>query len=220
MRLQGVIFDMDGVLVDSESLWHEVRRDFVAGFGGRWTEDDQRAVMGANSAQWAGHIRSNFGVELENQEVIARVVSLLEERLSQNLPLLPGAREAVTRLAAAYPLAVASSSPRRVIEKVLEGAGLGRRFEALVSSDEVERGKPSPDVYLEACRRLAVEPHRAVAIEDSTNGIKAADAAGLSVVALPNPHFPPTREALRLAGSVIETLHELTPQLVEQTADG
>lgn len=214
--LQGIVFDMDGVIIDSEETWHEVRRDFVAGYGGRWVEDDQRAVMGANSRQWAEHIRTRFAVPLSTGEVIDEVVRLLGERYRQKLPLLPGAQEAVRALSERYPLAVASSSPKSVIEAVLEAAGLADRFTAYVSSDEVERGKPSPDVYLLACERLRVDPAASVAIEDSANGIRAAKSAGLVVVAVPNPHFPPDDEALSLAARVVETPEGLTPELFSE----
>lgn len=213
-RPKGVVFDMDGVILDSEVLWHEVRRDFVAGYGGHWTEEDQRAVMGANSLQWAAHIRDGFGVPLPEAEIILRVVALLEERYAEHLPLIPGAVEAVRRLASDFTLALASSSPGGVIEYALRAAGLAGCFAAWVSSDEVGRGKPAPDVYLEACRRIAVDPREAAAVEDSSNGIRAAHGAGLAVIAIPNPAFPPTPEALALADQVLTKTNDLSPELV------
>jgi len=219
-RFEGLVFDMDGVILNSEGTWHEVRRDFVAGYGGRWVEEDQRAVMGANSRQWAEHIRGRFDVPLSNEQVIDGVVRMLQERYRQKLPLLPGATEAVGELSELYPLAVASSSPKSVIEAVLEAAGLADRFAAYVSSDEVEQGKPSPDVYLLACERLGVSPSASAAIEDSANGIKAAESAGLMVVAVPNPHFPPDDEALGLAARVVATPQGLTPELFRELEAG
>ncbi len=219
-RFEGLVFDMDGVIVDTETTWHEVRRDFVAGYGGRWAEEDQRAVMGANSRQWAEHIRERFDVALSNEQVIEGVVRMLEERYRRELPLLPGAREAVRGLAKCYPLALASSSPKSVIEAVLEAAGLADRFTAYVSSDEVEQGKPSPDVYLLACERLQVDPAGSAAIEDSANGIRAANSAGLLVVAVPNPHFPPDDEALGLAARVVTSPEALTPELFRELEAG
>ncbi len=213
-----VVLDMDGVLIDSEQLWHEVRRDYAARFGGRWTADDQRAVMGANSLQWARHIRERFGVPLSPEDVIGGVVALLLERYAEHLPLLPGAVEAVRRLAEAFPLGLASSSPARVIEWVLGTTGLEGCFRAWVSSDEVARGKPAPDVYLLALQRLGAVDAPSVAVEDSGNGIEAAHRAGMGVIAVPNQAFPPGARALDLADVVVVSLAEVTPDLVRRAA--
>jgi HAD superfamily hydrolase (TIGR01509 family) len=217
-RPPAVVFDLDGVIIDSEQAWNEVRRAYSASWGGRWTDDDQRAVMGHNSRQWAAHIREHFGVPASEDEVIRGVVQLLLRRYEERPPLLPGAAEAVRRLAGGCRLAVASSSPLEVIEHVLRAAGLADAFAAVVSSDEVERGKPAPDVYLTACARLGVEPARAVAVEDSGNGIRAAHNAGMCVIALPNPHFAPAPDALALAARVIASPADLTVELVEAVA--
>jgi HAD superfamily hydrolase (TIGR01509 family) len=131
------------------------------------------------------------------------------------LPLFPGAVQAVQRLAARWPLGLASSSNPEVIELVLSESGLDRSFRAWVSSTDIGPGKPAPDVYLEAVRRLGVEPGDCVAIEDSENGIKSAHAAGLRVIAIPNPEFPPDRDALALADHIADSLDALTPRLVE-----
>jgi HAD superfamily hydrolase (TIGR01509 family) len=214
VSIEAVIFDMDGVILDSETAWHEVRRDFVAEHGGSWTEDDQRAVMGANSVQWAEHIRRRFGVPLATEEVVDRVVQRLGARFSRKLPLLPGAVEAVQRMATRYPLGLASSSPRGVIDLVLQASGLSGCFRAWISSDEVQGGKPRPDVYLAACKLVGVQPANAAAVEDSANGLRAAHAAGLAVVAVPNAAFPPEPEALELADLVIARVADLDPSAV------
>jgi HAD superfamily hydrolase (TIGR01509 family) len=213
--IRAIVFDMDGVLVDSEPLWHEVRRDLAAAHGGRWGEEDQRAVMGDNSRQWASYLRRRFGVPGDDEEIIARVVFELLRRYDESLPLLPGAAETVRGLAARWPLGLASSSPRRVIDHVLEHAGLAGCFAARVSSDEVRRGKPEPDVYLEACRRLGVAPAETLAVEDSTNGLKSAAAAGMRVVAAPGPAFAPDAGALAVADAVLTRLTELDVAFVE-----
>lgn len=211
MDVQAVIFDLDGVILDSESVWHQVRHDYVRAHGGRWTEDDQKAVMGANSLQWARHINQVCGVPLPPEEIYAGVVAGLRKAYDAHLPLYPGAVEAVRRLADAYPLAVASSSPREIIEYVLGLAGLRALFRALVSSDDVERGKPEPDVYHEACTRMGCTPERTVAVEDSANGIRAALAAGMVVVAIPNPVFPPPPDVVAAAHAVLGSVAELEP---------
>lgn len=216
--VHAVVWDMDGVLIDSEQVWHEVRRDYAARFGGHWTEDDQRAVMGANSLQWARHIQERFGVPLGPEAVIDGVVTLLLERYAEHLPLLPGAVEAVRRLVHEFPLGLASSSPARVIRWVLGAAGLDGCFEAWVSSDEVAQGKPAPNVYRLALERLGATGGTAVAVEDSGSGIVAAHRAGMAVIAVPNKAFPPDAKALDLADLVVVSVAEVTPDLVRRAA--
>jgi HAD superfamily hydrolase (TIGR01509 family) len=213
-RIEAVVFDMDGVLLDSEPVWHEVRRDFVAAHSGRWEEQDQRAMMGANSAQWSAYIRGHFHLALTEKEIYGAVVMALRDRYSRTLPLLPGAGAAVRRLSSAFRLGLASSSPAELIDFVLSSARLSRCFATVVSSDDVARGKPAPDVYLRACSLLEVEPQRAAAVEDSSNGIRAAWAAGMAVVAVPNPSFPASAEALALASAVLPSLEPLTEDFV------
>jgi len=214
MGIDTVIFDMDGVIVDTEQLWNDVRHDFAVAHGGRWTGDDQPAVMGANSLQWAAYMREQCGVDLPNDEIYAGVIRGLRERYARDLPLIEGAREAIVSLVPRYRLGLASSSPRELIEYVLELAGLGESFAAVVSSDEVARGKPEPDVYREACARLEASPRCSVAVEDSSNGIRSAAGAGLAVIAIPNPAFPPSIAALGLADVVLGSVKQLTIAVV------
>jgi HAD superfamily hydrolase (TIGR01509 family) len=213
-----VIFDLDGVLIDSEPVWDEARRQFVLEHGGRWHDCAQKDMMGMSSIEWSRYIRDRLGVDLPperiSQEVVRRLTVLYRERL----PLVPGAREAIERLAARWPLGLASSSNRELIDLVLEVSGLGPLFEATVSSEEVARGKPAPDVYLEASHRLGVAPTRCVAIEDSHNGILSAAAAGMAVVAIPNRQFPPGEEAIAAAACALSSIDELTPEVVEASA--
>jgi len=209
-----VIFDLDGVIIDSEELWNEVRRDFTVAHGGTWTERDQRAVMGDDSWQWAHHIRIECGVELGERRIIDGVVRRLLARYEEHLPVIAGAREAVVGLSRAHRLGLASSAPPEVIRYVVRAAGLAGVFSGWLSSDDVGVGKPAPDAYLAACARLHVDRAGAAAVEDSENGLRAARNAGLAVVAVPNRRFPPSPEALELADLVLTSIAELTPVAV------
>ena len=212
--IEAVIFDLDGVIVDSEQVWDDVREQLARERGGRWHDRAQADMMGMSSPEWSRYMHEEIGLEESPAEINDEVVRRLLARYRADLPLIDGAVEAVRRLAADMPLAVASSSNRPVIDTVLERAGLTALFAATVSSEEVERGKPAPDVYLEATRRLGQEPSRCAAVEDSSNGLRSAAAAGLRVVAIPNRHYPPAAEALALAHVVVGTLDELTVEVV------
>jgi HAD superfamily hydrolase (TIGR01509 family) len=211
---EAVVFDLDGVLLDSEKVWDEVREQLTRERSGRWTEKAQREMMGMSSPEWSRYMHDELGVPEPPEEISAEVVRRLEEMYRRELPLLDGAREAVERLAARWPLGLASSSNRELIDLVLEVGGLGHYFRVTVSSEEVAHGKPAPDVYLEAARRLAVATENCAAVEDSRNGIRSAKAAGMRVIAIPNPHFPPDAESLALADVTLGSLDELTPATV------
>jgi HAD superfamily hydrolase (TIGR01509 family) len=211
--MRAVVFDLDGVLVDSEHLWDRARRELVDELGGRWKTNATQDMMGMSSPEWSSYLHDGLGVELEPAEISADVVRRLEALYREELPLLPGAREAVLAAAEQWPLGLASSANREIIDLVLELAELGNAFAATVSSEEVARGKPAPDVYLEAARRLGVAAADCAAVEDSSNGLRSAAAAGMTVVALPNPRFPPDADALALATVVIGSLDELEPVL-------
>jgi HAD superfamily hydrolase (TIGR01509 family) len=207
---EAVVFDLDGVLLQSEEVWDAVREHYVRERGGRYDEEVQRAMMGMSAPEWSRFLHEDAGVPDDMDEINSEVVRRMLEAYRRELPLLPGAVAAVRRTADAFPLALASSSNREVFEEVLELAGLADCFRATVSSEEVERGKPAPDVYLEAARRLGVDPKRCAAVEDSHAGIRSARAAGMRVVAIPNVAYPPDEEALRLADAVVRSLDELT----------
>ena len=196
--IEAVVFDMDGVIVDSEQVWDDVREQLAGERGGRWHVRAQAEMMGMSSPEWSRYMHEVIGLAESPQEINDEVVRRMLERYRSELPLLDGAVDAVRRFAAELPLAVASSSNRPLIEAVLETAGIADAFAVTVSSEEVARGKPAPDVYLEAVRRLGVEPTRAAAIEDSSNGLRAAHAAGLRVLALPNSHYPPAPASSRM----------------------
>ncbi len=212
--IEAVVFDLDGVIVDTEQVWDEVREQLVRERGGRWHDGAQAAMMGMSSTEWSRYIHDELGLADSPEEINDEVVRRMLERYRQDLPLIDGAVDAVRQLAAELPLAVASSSNRPLIEAVLEGAGIADLFAAVVSSEEVARGKPAPDVYLEAARRLGVEPGRCAAVEDSSNGIRAAHAAGMRVLALPNAHYLPAPDALALADTVLSSPEELTVELL------
>jgi HAD superfamily hydrolase (TIGR01509 family) len=210
--IEAVVFDLDGVVVDSEQVWDDVREQLVRERGGRWTETAQADMMGMSSPEWSRYLHEELGLAEPPEELNEEVVRRMLQRYRKELPLIEGAVEAVQRLAAAFPLAVASSSNRPLIEAVLETARIAELFSVVVSSEEVARGKPAPDVYLEAARRLGVAPERCAAVEDSSNGLRSAHAAGLRVLAIPNAHYPPAPDALALADTVLGSLAELTAE--------
>ena len=218
MSIAAVIFDLDGVLIDSEGIWSEARRELALERGGRWPPEALRAMMGMSSTEWSAYMHDVLGVELSPQRISEEVVSRVEQLYRERLPLLPGATETVSELARVWPLGLASSANRPVIDLFLELSGLADRFAATVSSEEVPRGKPAPDVYLEAARRIEVEPTECIAVEDSSNGLRSAAAAGMTVIAVPNREFPPDADALALAGLVVDSLAQLTVDRVEEVS--
>ena len=216
--VDAVVFDMDGLLLDSEAVWDEVREGLVRERGGRWHDGAQRDMMGMSSKEWSWYMHDELGLAEPPEQINAEVVRRMQERYREALPVIPGAPEAVKRLAAAFPLGLASSSNRPLIDLALAGMGVDDLFRTTVSSEEVGRGKPAPDVYLETARRLGVNPSRAAAVEDSHNGILSARAAGMRVIAVPNPSFPPGDEALAAADVVLGSLDELDPSVVDRGA--
>jgi HAD superfamily hydrolase (TIGR01509 family) len=216
-NLEAVIFDLDGVIVDSEHVWDAAREALARERGGRWHEGAQRDMMGMSSVEWSRYMHDVIGLKDPPEEISAEVVRRLETTYREELPLIDGATEAVARLAQRWPLGLASSSNREIIDLVLDLSDLDRFFRATVSSEEVQRGKPAPDVYLEAARRLGTSPERSAAVEDSRNGILSARAAGMRVIAIPNTRFPPDEEALAAADAVIPSITGLTPDAVEKS---
>jgi len=212
--IQAVVFDLDGVLLASEEVWDDVREEYVRERGGRYDAEIQRAMMGMSSTEWSRYLHDVAGVPDEPDEINRAVVQRMLDRYRERLPLIDGAVDAVERMAARYPLGLASSSNRELIDTVLEVSGLARYFRATVSSEEVAHGKPAPDVYLETARRLGVAPERCAAVEDSHGGIRSAKAAGMRVIAIPNATYPPDADALALADVTIGSLDELTPDVV------
>jgi HAD superfamily hydrolase (TIGR01509 family) len=207
---RALVFDLDGVLLDSEQVWNQAKEEVVHEHGGRWREEAPRRMMGMSSLEWSRYLHDELGVPLEPDAISDEVVRRLERIYRDRLPLVDGAAEAVERLAEALPLGLASSSNREIIDLFLELSGLGSNFAVTISSEEVARGKPAPDVYLEVLRRMGADPADSIAVEDSDNGIRAAKAACMRVVAVPNPHYPPDPAVLAEADDVVGSLHELT----------
>ncbi len=216
--IDAVVFDLDGLLLDTEQVWDEVREALVRERGGRWHDRAQADMMGMSSIEWSRYMHEELGLSESPEEINRLVVERMEERYREGLPLIDGAVEAVRRIGARWPLGLASSSNRPLIDLALEEMGVAELFRATVSSEEVARGKPAPDVYLEAARRLGVPPERAAAVEDSESGIRSAKAAGMRVVTIPNRHFPPSEEALALADVRLDSLAELRPDAVESAS--
>ena len=210
-----VVFDLDGVILQTEEVWDEVRGRYVVEHDGRYDAAAQRAMMGMSAPEWSRYLAEELGVPGAPEEISAHIVRLMEARYREQLPLIPGAPDAVERLAARWPLGLASSSNRLLIDAALELARLDVFFRATVSSEEVARGKPAPNVYLEAARRLGVPAERCAAVEDSHSGIRSAKAAGMLTIAIPNPGFQPGEEALALADLVLDSIADLTVDAVE-----
>ena len=210
-----VVFDMDGILIESEPIWDIVRRRLASEDGLSWPDSSTPIMMGLSTREWAEHMTNVVGFSGSWEDVAQRTIDgVAGEYASGGLPILPGAVEAVRRMAGLAPTAIASSSPRRLIDLVVARLNLGDLLTATVSTEEVSRGKPFPDGYLRACELLDVDPSRSVAVEDSTNGIRSAHSAGLAVVCVPPGFHPPAEATLRLCSAVLETLDDLTVDLV------
>ncbi|GAA4892622.1 HAD family phosphatase [Tessaracoccus lubricantis] len=214
MGPQAIVFDMDGTLTDTEEIWDVVRRGLAADAGLAWPDGSTQAMMGMSTMEWARHLVEVVGLPYEPQEAARRTIEGMAGAYRRGIHVLPGAVEAVRRMGERYPIAIASSSPRLLIDTGIEVMGLADVVTVSVSTEEVERGKPAPDGYLRACELLGVDPAQCVAVEDATNGIKSALAAGMAVVAVP-PHFHPPAAELLARTTVLETLDELTHELVE-----
>ncbi len=214
--IEAVVFDLDGVLIDTESVWEDVRREYVAAAGGRFLPDSQQRLMGMSTGEWSRYLSEDLGVGRTAKIVAADVLAAMADRYRTDLPLIPGGVEAVRRLGTRYRLALASSSARILIDQVLDTAGLTGAFEATYSTEQVPRGKPAPDVYLTAVEALGLTPAVCAAVEDSSNGLRAAAAAGLAVIAVPHDTYPPAPDALAAADLILSGLDELTVEAVAQ----
>ncbi|HEY2673669.1 MAG TPA: HAD family phosphatase [Rugosimonospora sp.] len=217
--IQAVVFDLDGILIDSEPVWEEVRRAYVSQNGGRWQPDSQSRLMGMSTSEWATYLSEELGVHKDPAEVADEVIAEMRRRYEVDLPLMPGAVDAVYQIGDGYRRALASSSPRSLIDRVLETAALTQAFEVTISTEEVARGKPDPDVYLAIADRLRLAPEVCIAVEDSSNGLRSAAAAGMTVIAIPHPTYPPQPDALALADVTLDSLTELTMERISMVPE-
>lgn len=204
---------MDGVLVDSEKLWDEVRRGVVAEHGGTWREEATRALQGMSTPEWAAYLVHELGTRLTPDEAAATVIDEMRRRYADGPPVLPGARDALLAVSGTWPAAIASSAPPVLIEEFLTSTEATEQVPVVVSSEQVAAGKPAPDVYLEAAAQLGVPAAECAAVEDSTNGLRAALAAGMTVYAVPNPHFPPDAAVTARAHRVLDSVADLPAAL-------
>ena len=210
-----VIFDMDGLLIDSEPVWHQARADVFHAYGLEWTDEDQEHTMGVSTTEWARYMAARLDNRLTADQAIERIISRMEVRYRENLPLMPGAAEVISLLANRYTLGLASGSHPRLIQATLDATEWRKDFSEIVSGDDVNRGKPAPDIYLEITRRLQVPVAQTAVLEDSANGILAGCAAGAKVIAVPNTHIRPPENVISQAHLVIETLLDVSSELLQ-----
>jgi HAD superfamily hydrolase (TIGR01509 family) len=218
--VDAVVFDLDGVLIDSEPVWEEIRRRYVADHGGQWRSDTQRRLMGMSTGEWANYLSHELGVRRTPEQVAAGVVAQMAARYAAQVPLVPGADAVVRRLAGCWPMGLASSSPPRLIEVALAATGLTEAFAVTLSTENVPHGKPAPDVYLAVAERLGKHPAGCVAVEDSSNGVRSAAAAGMRVIAVPDRRYPLDDDAQTRATLVIDHIEAVTPDTVRAANTG
>lgn len=216
MAVRAIVFDMDGVLIDSEVIWQQVRADYAVSLGHVWTHDDQMAMLGCSTPVWSEAMRQRLGLlHLSAREVADHIKQRVQAAFEHSLPTRPGAAEALQALSHRYPLALASGSPRNLVECAMRLTGFGHYFQSIWTGDDVQHGKPHPEIYLRAVSALGIAPGEALGIEDAPNGLRALRAAGMRAVAAPCPEFPLDTATLALADRVVASLHALTPELVQ-----
>jgi mannitol-1-/sugar-/sorbitol-6-/2-deoxyglucose-6-phosphatase len=216
MAIQAVIWDMDGVIVDSEVYWLQSREEFARDLGKGWTDSDQRKCMGRSTIEWAQVMQEILSTTMTLDEIMADMIARVMRHYEERMPARPGALEAVRLSAANYRVALASGSPTAVIDHVLKLTGLDKVFETVVYGDDMEHGKPAPDIYIETMKRLNVTPEVSIGIEDSGNGIRSLKAAKMFAIAAPSPAFPLSNEVLELADAHISSLEEFSLDLVRR----
>jgi len=209
-RYRAVIFDMDGLLLDTETLWHEAEVELFRRHGAEFTWEDKMAVIGTSFEITSRHFADRLRVPREEgAALVDEMVALMHERVRRQVDARPGALELVKRLRAleGVRLGLASNSPRFLVDDALATAGLTDAFETIVTPADVDHAKPAPDIYVRACEDLGVDPVEALALEDSASGVAAAKAAGLTCIAV--PQFAETD--VSAADRIIDSLEELLP---------
>ncbi|MCV0402788.1 MAG: HAD family phosphatase [Chloroflexi bacterium] len=210
-RYRAVVFDMDGLLLDTETLWHEAEVELFARHGDEFTWDDKLAVIGTNRAITARYFAKRLGGTPERGlALVDEMIELMHERVKRAVEARPGAVELIARLRElpGVGLGLASNSPRRLVDSALASARMSDAFDVIVTSDDVEHAKPDPDIYLLACERLGVAPSETLALEDSASGVAAAKAAGLVCIGVPQFAETDVSAADRVIGSLEELLLE------------
>ena len=216
MSIEAVVFDMEGVLMDSEPYWKVAREGFAQAIHKPWSMDDQRACMGRNTVEWAQVMKDRIAQDWSLDDIIDDVIGRVLAQYDDRLPLRDGAIGAVERMAARYKVALASGSPTAVIDHAMDGSGLGKLLKIRVYGDTIPNGKPAPDIYLEALRLLAVQPENSAGVEDSSAGIRALHNAGMKVIAAPSEGFDLPSDVLALADHVVVHMDEITAEVVEK----
>ena len=208
--VKAVIFDLDGLLVDSEPVWFHVRTEMFQRFRIAWTTQDQKALMGKNTQAWIDYVYEKLGGKLSRDEVTNQTLDgMIRSYQTGHVRLMPGAQKAIEYCSSIATLGLASGSPKVLIDAALESNGWKGVFKEVLSSDEVPHGKPAPDVYLEVMKRLGMKPRECVVVEDSGSGILAGRASGAKVIAVPNKELMPPSEALANADKIIESLDDI-----------
>ena len=213
--IQAIIFDLDGLLVDSERYWNEARRAMAAERGIAWSADDHRACMGVSTRTWANYMIRRLNLEWTPEQVEQHIIGTMVELYARQIPYLPGAIDAVNFAAQHFRTGLASGSPRVLIDAVMNDAAMRGKFQAIVCSDELPRGKPAPDVYVKTAELLGMEPTRCVCFEDSANGILSGKNAEMYVIAIPDARYaPPPPGILQQAHSVLASLHDFNLNVI------
>lgn len=215
MPIEAVIFDMDGVLVDSEIYWEQARKEFARDLSKVWTDEDQRLAMGRNTVEWAHVMQERLGLNKGIDDIIGDVIQRVIAHYEEWMPIRPGALEAVQLATQHYRVALASGSPTPIIKRIMQLTELDQVFEVIVYGDDIPNGKPAPDIYLETLRQLGVKPENSVGLEDSPNGVRALKAAGMFAIAAPSPGFPLPGEIVQMADAVIESFDDFSLKLIQ-----
>lgn len=216
MTVEAIIFDMDGLLVDSEPIWDQARVNIALRVGKTWNHQDHVNLMGVSTDYWVQYMIDRLGLTTTKEEVQKEVVQQMITIYKKEIPFHPFAVNAVRWAAKRYPTALASGSPPQLIKIVTQSPRLKGCFNVVLSSDEVRVGKPDPAIYLETARRLGVAPENCLCIEDSAFGVLSGRRANMFVINIPDPKFPLSPEQVKHADLVLESLGDLNEQAISR----